>query len=445
MRRSIRWTLLVSYAAILALVIGTLSAFLYLREKNAVLGEAHAVLEAHAHAIANAIEWDEEDGFEVELRGDYRRMTLPGIPDPGYFAAWAPDGASLVQSPHLPAPIQAPPALPTETRERWEALLKTPEGATILVGRRMDSVMQRIAGLRNTTLAGAAGALALALLGGWLLVRRVLEPIDRISEAASRISASNLQERIDIPSTESELGRLATTLNDAFGRLEGAVERQARFTADASHELRTPLSVVLASTDWALRRERKPGEYVESLETAQRAALRMRALVDDLLALARSDAGALPLRLEDVDLEVVAREAASMMAPVARERGVEVEVGGEPARTQGDAERLLAVLTGLLSNAVAHAQPHGRVHVRCGLDEGAAWLEVADDGEGIAERDLEKVFERFYRVDDSRSGGQGGTGLGLAIAREVVELHGGRLTARSTPGAGAIFRIALPT
>jgi heavy metal sensor kinase len=269
-----------------------------------------------------------------------------------------------------------------------------------------------------------------------------LRPIGDISATAARIAGGDLSQRIHTADTSSELGQLAGVLNNTFARLQAAFARQAQFTADAAHELRTPVSVVMTQTQTALARERPAGEYRETLAACQRAAQRMRRLIDSLLTLARLDAA--ETNRVPCDLDRMAAEAVELLRPLAEAQGVVLETELAPARCLGNAEQLGQVVTNLVSNAIHYNRPGGSVRVKVAGDSGAAVLTVADNGVGIAAEDLPHVFERFYRADKSRTRTTGGAGLGLAIAKQLVEAHGGKIWVQSEQGRGATFSFTLP-
>lgn len=446
MRRSIRWTLLGWYATILGIVIAGFGTALYLRQRSGALRRVDTELRAHALAVSNAIEWDEPEGFELEIRDEYRAFFERAGLDTPYFVIWGADRAVLAWSAAVPADVSYPGLDHAAPPSRREIVAEGPAGTRVLVGQEIAGLRREIAELAWTTLLVGAAALVAALVGGWFLVRRVLRPIDRISETASRISASNLSARIDVGRTESELGRLARTLNDAFDRLEEAVARQTRFTADASHELRTPLAVVATSAEWALRRARSPEEYADALETCRRATDRMGTIVEDLLELTRLDGEPRPLERTEVDLAEIVTETAALLEPLARTRGVTLELATEPTVLRGDRTRLGTVVVALLSNAILHGREGGQVEVQseAGDGEGEVLLRVRDDGPGIPEADRARIFERFYRADPSRGRRTGGSGLGLAIALRIVEAHGGGIQARNPEAGGAEFTVRLP-
>jgi len=232
-------------------------------------------------------------------------------------------------------------------------------------------------------------------------------------------------------------------LNSTFSRLEAAFARQRQFTADAAHELRTPIAVILTQTQTALNRERAAPEYRATVEACQRAAQRMRRLIESLLELARFDAGQEVLQRRTLNLAQTAADCLDLVQPLAAERRVKLLPDLQPVSVTGDATRLAQVVTNLLTNAIQFNRPDGEVHLRLATQDGLAVLEISDTGNGIAPADLPHVFERFYRADASRTGA-GNSGLGLSICRAIVQAHGGTIDASSVEKSRAKFIVRLP-
>jgi signal transduction histidine kinase len=292
-------------------------------------------------------------------------------------------------------------------------------------------------------------ALIVATAAGWLLTRLALRPVGALADAASRIEASNLGERLPVNGRD-EFAHLSATVNAlldriaaAFGRLEEAYAGQRRLTADMAHELKTPLAAVQMEADVALLAPRSEEEYRRTLEAIVRTSHRMGALVADMMLLARSDEGRLDLRHEptllDELLEEIAEDVVALPGPP-----IHVEV---PARLTLDVDpRYLArILRNLLENARRHSPPDRPVTLTAAARGRGIEIRVIDEGEGIAAEHLPRLFDRFYRVEMSRTRGQGGTGLGLAICRSLVEAHGGTIHVDSTVGAGTRVTLFLPS
>ena len=371
------------------------------------------------------------------------------------------DGKSLFRSANAPTdPELVAQALadleakPDEGPARPQDLMATLPGHRALLHRPPGRNLV-IFGSPTAQLDGALGALArsLALAGfaivfvgcgiGWVLAGRSLRPIDRIAADAEGIAAGDFGRKIDVEDTESELGRLAVVLNDTFGKMNAAREHMAQFTADASHELRTPLTVILSDSQGALRQERTPEEYRAALETIKQSALRMKSISDALLELAQGDAGR-PVAQDACDLADLADESVALLGRVAREHGAKLVAQLEGAPVMGDAGRLGRVILNLSINAILHNDAGVTVTVTTGLVDGFSELRVADDGRGIAPENLGRIFERFRRVDASRSRHTGGAGLGLAIVKQTVEAHGGTIAVTSEVGKGTVFVVRLP-
>jgi heavy metal sensor kinase len=444
--RSLRARLLVWSASILVLVLSAFVLTLRHRLRSSLLEEFDAELRSHAEAVAAGLTGTADGTYELDLPGGYLHYFQQGAGEAGapYYVVWSGGGALLVRS-DTDTRVERPERPLSRTRGDWrEVVVEGPGRALVLVGRGTRGLEDRVRDFTGRALAAAGLALVLALAGSWLLATRALAPIDRISRVAAAVSASNLGQRIDREQMEAELGRLAETLNDTFDRLQAAFEQQVRFTADASHELRTPLSVVASQAELALRRERRPEEYRDALRAILQAARWMRTVVQNLLTLARADAGELLLHPEPLDLAAVVRETAALMADEAERLGIAVDLDLEPVTVRGDRSRLQEMVTNLLANAIHYNREGGRVTLRLRAGDAGAVLDVVDTGIGISPEEQAHVFERFYRVDKARSRDTGGSGLGLSISRSIAEAHGGRILLESEPGAGTTFRVELP-
>jgi len=310
---------------------------------------------------------------------------------------------------------------------------------------RLASSLQSLAVVRQR-LAGAlflAAPLALALssLGGVFIARRALSPLDRMAETAAGITVGSLASRIDVPPTRDSLERLARTINQMLERLETSVRRIEQFSADASHELRTPLAVIRTTAELALRHGRREDDYRADLEDIHGQAVRLSDLVEVLLALSREGIEGSAVAFSSIDLLDLAKDACRDFEKEARAKGLALwlEGPGHAVPVEGNDASLRRMIASLLENALAHTRHGGiRVTVR---DGETPELSVVDTGEGIPEEALGKIFDRFYRVDPSRSRSTGGHGLGLAIARQIATLHGAELTAESRLGEGARFTV----
>jgi signal transduction histidine kinase len=282
----------------------------------------------------------------------------------------------------------------------------------------------------------------LAVLAGWAITRRGLAPLTDLANLASDIEASDLTRRLNAPKGDDELGQLCATFDRMLDRLQGAFERQRRFTADASHELRAPLSVIRAEADLALRKPRDGAEYRHALESIASETSRLEALIGDLLVVARADEGGAS-KSTFVDFSATASEAAARLQSVADAKGVHLRSWVEPGLTVvADRDSISRVPVVLLDNAVKFAPPGGKVNLIAERNGTSAILRVRDDGPGFSRAGLERATSRFWREDSARS--RGGSGLGLAIARAIIEQAGGTITLANGPTGGAEVTVHIP-
>ncbi len=293
-----------------------------------------------------------------------------------------------------------------------------------------------------TALLGLGGTAA-AFVGAWLFAGLATKPAQEIAAQAEAIEAGTLSARITAHAETSEYRRLVGVLNAMLDRLDRAFQAQRRFVADASHELRSPLTVLKGDIEVALRRERAPEEYRSALESSREEVDRMTALADNLLTLARADAGLATDQLRPVDLAALAARVVERVGRAAAEERVTVTVDAVPAPVRGDGPLLERAIGNLVENALKYSPAGSRITVRCGPRGGAGVVEVEDTGPGIAADQAAHVFDRFYRGDPARARGAG-AGLGLPIARAIAEAHGGTLEL-VRPGPGALFRLTVPS
>ncbi len=285
-----------------------------------------------------------------------------------------------------------------------------------------------------------------AVGGGYVLSGKALLPVAKITERARTIGVGNLSERLIVPKTKDELQRLTETWNGMLERLEVAVSRISRFTADASHELRTPVAVIRFAAESCLRRTRTEPEYRAALEKIQRESERMTRLIEDLLFLARADVDKDPRPPDSFELRELVQETSSDFLPIAVAKGValEQELEAETLSILGNAADLRRVLFILLDNAVKYTPSGGTITVRLKQIGEEALIHVEDTGIGIPKEAQAHVFERFFRVDPSRSKESGGLGLGLAIAEAIVEQHQASIGVESGVDGGSVFVVRVP-
>jgi heavy metal sensor kinase len=309
-----------------------------------------------------------------------------------------------------------------------------------------EPVWTRFEELSAASLLGLPIVLALAGLGGYLLARRALAPLEQMARRAEQITSERLDERLPTGEAGDELGQLARVFNNLLARLEQSFEQLRRFTSDASHELRTPLTSIRSVGEVALQKGGTPAQYRDTIGSMLEEVNRLTALVDSLLAISRADAGRIQLQPTVFSAMDLAREAAGLFEVLVEEKGQRITVEGDDGvSVTGDRVFLRQALVNIIHNAVKYSPVGGeiRVGVHC-TTTGGVRLEVVDSGPGIAPEHSERIFDRFYRVDESRSREAGGAGLGLSIAQWAIREHGGDIRLLTARGQGCTFQIRLP-
>ncbi|MGI5221665.1 sensor histidine kinase [Nocardia sp. CA-290969] len=345
----------------------------------------------------------------------------------------------------------------------WRVKYTENAQGTSLVALRLDETEAIVERLIVLQLVIGVVVLAALAVAAYFVIRRSLRRLEQVEEIAADIAAGDLHRRVPMRPTNTEVDRLARSLNTMLAQIQRGFaateaseeaarrseEKMRRFVADASHELRTPLTTIKGFAE--LYRQGATGDTDMLLDRIERESKRMGLLVEDLLMLARLDAER-PVEYAPVDLLALASDAVHSARAVAatqgntdtRSIGLEVRPGSGTAEVPGDAARLRQVLANLLNNALVHTPPDAAVTVRLTPRADEVLLEVADTGPGMVREQAERVFERFYRVDDSRSRGSGGSGLGLSIVQALVAAHGGTVEVDSVPGRGTTFMVRLP-
>ncbi|PYR25051.1 MAG: hypothetical protein DMF98_13525 [Acidobacteria bacterium] len=353
-----------------------------------------------------------------------------------------------------PVAIAAATATPryesvTTEESRWRTLTGTSSvggrAVVLRVSRSEDRLRAQLREILVVLVLGLPLVVALAGIGGYVLARRALTPIDHLASEARRITAERLHERLSVPNHHDEIGRLAAVINDTFARLESSFEQLRRFTADASHELRTPLSVIRGIGEIGLHETRTPAEYKEAMGSMLEEVDRLTTLVDTLLRLSHGDAGTVRLSRESVDVGQLARDVVSSLGILAEERNQRLRIDvADSISVTADRLVLREAITNVVDNAIKYSPRRSAIEIRVHGDGDRAIVDVADEGSGIAAEHRQRIFDRFFRLDEGRSRDSGGTGLGLAIARWAVEANGGHISVDSGPNGGSIFRIVLP-
>jgi heavy metal sensor kinase len=289
-------------------------------------------------------------------------------------------------------------------------------------------------------------AIGLALAGGYWLSGRALQPVRQITERARSIGAEELALRLDVPKAADEMRLLAETLNEMLGRIESSFNKITQFTADASHELRTPLAIIRTTAEVALRHKRDEQEYRQSLLDILEESKRTSSLLDDLLALARSDSQGWQFTQEATNIAEIIEKVHSQAQFLAAKRKIScsLQISARDVRIAGDPEALARMFLVLFDNAVKYTPAGGRVTALFSVCDGQPVFEIRDSGTGIPQAAMPHIFERFFQANPSHSRNGGGFGLGLAIARAIANAHQAEIQAENVDGSGSVFRIFFP-
>ena len=437
----IRVRLTLPFAAAMAVVLAATGVFVYVRVGRQLLDTVDTNLRAQLTEVqANA----GERGALVDQDASL---------GPTVAAVELPSGGTLAREPATlaPIPIRADNGVTFFTsrieglRGQWRVAERPTELAkrpvVIVVARSLEARDETLDHLAHEFLFAAPAALLLAILAGYGLAAGALRPVEAMRRRAEDVSAHEPGQRLPLPPAQDELRALASTLNDMLARLEAAFEHERRFVSDASHELRTPLSLLRAELDLALRRTRSREELERVIRSAAEETERLSRLADDLLLVARSDQGRLPVRLEPVELSKLVMRVRDRFALRADGLGrVLVVEGSTPLVVSADPLRVEQALGNLVDNALVHGA--GAITLREQLNDGAIELHVDDEGSGFPENFESRAFERFSRGDESRGGA--GSGLGLAIVALIARAHGGEAHLRNRESGGADVWITLP-
>jgi heavy metal sensor kinase len=463
---SIRFRLVLWFTAILAVILFAFSAFLYYSQSRNLQEEAVHEIDRRVTGLA--------ENVQITLRQGTGQITIPNglMRDTDVFILLSPSGQVLASQGSIPAQeaiqivsagLQTTPRTNESAAIYWTSPnsqnyvfiispVEGPLGINFLMI--FGGILDPNALVRRfllTLVAGSLLTLATALVGGFWMADRAMRPVKTITQAARSIGETDLSRRLNMKSKD-ELGELANTFDAMLARLQAAFERQRQFVADASHELRTPLTIVNLETSRAIGSRRSPQEYQHALSIIHSENDFMTSLVNDLLTLARMDAGQTAIEKTQLDLSDVAVETVERLTPLATRNGVMLEAGNLPeTRILGDRQYLLQMLSNLVENAIKYTTgDRKRVCVETGIADGSAWVRVSDTGPGIAPEHLPHLFDRFYRVDRARTRDTGtesditspsGSGLGLSIVQWIAQVHGGVVRVESTPGVGTTFEV----
>lgn len=461
--RSLSFRLVAWYASLLTAVFVLLGAIMYMDlryflENNLRQTQARRAQQV-AEVLAQAGTGDEsdiigeiEDRFAPEVNDRFIRVTRAD--GSVLYASGMPKDQSFDPT-HLPA-IQA------SGQSEFSRKLRLPDGETLIdaglnytapdkrrylveVGVPLTPVSTMLNHLFVQISFGLPVALLVAILGGYLLVKRALRPVEEIAQKARQITQHNLSERLPVSRSGDELERLSISLNHMIGRLEDGIQNSKRFVADASHELRTPLTVLRGELENLTQNGGLNEAERDTLGSMLEEVDRLAHIVDGLVALSRLDAGDVKTEWVQFDFAELAATTADQMSLLAEDKGISVACNTkEGIRVKGDRARIKQVVVNLLDNAIKYTASGGSIQLNVTRQNGHAVLDVADSGIGIPAGDLPHIFERFFRVDKARSRDLGGAGLGLAIVKSICTAHEGQVKVESTEGQGSHFKVELP-
>jgi len=408
------------------------------------------LLSQHPFKRTNWLETEINEAYAPEVNGHFIRVVEEGV-GVLYISGTPKDGAfdpSRIPLPngneknHLRKVRLAGGQLLIDTQQ-----FTTPDGSKFVVesGVPYQQIEVVLHGLLVTFGIYMPFIISLAVVSGYWLMRRSLQPVDEITKRAEGITSTNLSERLPVIRTGDELERLSVSLNRMIERLDQAFQHINRFSADASHELRTPLTILQLELEGIAQSHRLNPSLTDQIGSALEETDRMSHIVENLLAISRLDAGEVKMDKTRLDLGHLAASTAEQMRLLAEEKLILFRSNvATNIYVEGDRSRLQQVIVNLVANAIKYTQEGGEVEVNVRGGRGTAFLEVSDNGVGISAHALPHVFERFYRADKARSRNSGGAGLGLAIVKAICTAHGAEIKVSSKEGKGSRFTVELP-
>ena len=438
-RLPIRLRLTVAFAGVMAIVLALVGVFVYVRVGDALLTSVDQALRAQAvEAVAHA----HEGGRSLVDNDAAGGTTLAELLDRS--------GAVVRSSPPGLAPLASTAGVSdrgtfgttslASPSGDWRYLaVRAPNGETVVVGRSLEPREEALSRLLRELLLSGPLVLLFASLAGYGIASGALRPVEAMRRRAAAVTTPE-PGRLPVPAGRDELSRLASTLNEMLDRLRAAFEHERRFVADASHELRTPLALLRAELELALRRPRTAGELEAAVRSAAAETERLSRLTEELLLIARSDQGPLPLALDPCAAAELLETVAARFESRANEQGRELRVVESDAVVDVDQLRLEQALSNLVDNALTYGRGTIELFVRERKD--TLELHVHDEGSGFPDDFLPRAFDRFSRADEGR--GSGGSGLGLSIVALIAEAHGGTAGVANAPAGGADAWVALP-
>jgi heavy metal sensor kinase len=458
-RRSFKMRLALWYAIVMSLVLAGFALAVYEIVEHRLEAELDRQLRIDFDLIEAQLEIDESGAVRWMVRGAHGDEGFARLS--AWFEVWSEDRALLLR--HWPVadsnnasahpPTRAASLSFRDTELEQDVIARVMErparlgqrGIVVRVFRDQSPMRQTLRQIVEVFAVTLPFAVALASLGGYFLARRSLKPVAAMAAEAKHITSQSLQARLPNINPHDEFGQLATVINDTLGRLENSFSELKRFTADASHELRTPLTALRTVGEVALRKPTDVDSLREAIESMLEEAQRLSELAESLLTLARMESGGAPVQQLTVDLSALVSDVRESLTLLATDKRQRLEMQCEPGIVvSGDETLLRQALLNVVHNAIRYSPPDSLVNLTLTRRRSDAVIEIADQGPGIDVQYHEKIFERFFRINSSRSRTDGGHGLGLSIAKWSVERQGGRIELQSKAGGGTTFRLYLP-
>lgn len=458
-RRSFKVRLTLWYAAVICIVLAAFAFAVYEVVEHRLAAELDRQLRIDFDLVEAQLDTDDSGNIRWVVRGAHGEEGFARLF--AWFEVWTADGRVLlrhwpVRESEIRSPLPAPAGGSLRfyevelERDVHVRVMERParlNGRSVVIRQFRDqsSMRQTLRQIIEVFVLTLPFAIALASLGGYWLAQRSMRPIAAMAAQAQRITSESLSSRLPNPNPHDEFGQLATIVNRTLERLESSFSELKRFTADASHELRTPLTALLSVGEVALRQRADSAALRESIGSMLEEAQRLSELTESLLMLARMEGGHVPVSLQASNLRDLLHEVRDNVAVLAADKQQSIEiVCEEPIELAADRVLLRQALLNIVHNAIRYSPEGAGIALRARRGDGEAVIEVIDAGPGIDLQHHARIFDRFYRVDPSRTRAAGGHGLGLAIAKWSVEKQGGTIELDSEPGKGSTFRIKLP-
>jgi len=446
---TIRFKITLWYALLLLVLLVVFSFFLYMTISRILYRDTEELLKADAGQVLSIIQ---SEGYNININIPYKIIATNT-----YFVIFDVNGNTGLKSEILPEIVDLP-ILNKQGNEqlreisidkvKWVVYDKPLVSGNQIIGwirvsRSLQPMADTLFNLKLIMFISIPLYILFASAGGWFLANRALRPIDYITKTAREISKGDLNQRLRMPRTEDEVGRLAVTFDEMLNKLETSINKERQFASDASHELRTPIAIISAQAEEALSGAHKVKEYKEALSIVQNESKKMSHIISQLLMMYRSDEGRYKFNFEVLNLKLIVGEIVNEFQNIAKDNGIKISFDAEEEiKIRVDQTLITRLLINLIDNAVRYNKKGGKVSVNINRENGFAKIIVEDNGIGIADKEIPYIFDRFYQADKTR--GNQGTGLGLSIVKWIVDLHKGEINVESKVNQGSKFVIKLP-